>query len=62
MVRSLKMAGKKGKKNKKNLIKLVSKSGYTYYTFKNPKNVEGKLTRKKYDPKERKHVEFNEKK
>jgi large subunit ribosomal protein L33 len=52
----------KGKKKKKTMIKLVSESGYIYYTFKNPKNVEGKLALKKFDPKLRKHVVFNEKK
>jgi len=53
----------KGKKKKKiNLIKLISASGYTYHTYKNPKNTEGKLVLKKYDPNVKKHVEFTEKK
>ena len=56
------MASKGKKKKKKNLVKLVSESGYIYYTFKNPKNVEGKLSIKKFDPKQRKHLVFTEKK
>lgn len=56
------MASKGKKKKKTNMVKLVSESGYTYHTFKNPKNTEGKLSLKKYDPKIRKHVIFTEKK
>lgn len=56
------MAAKKGKKKKKTLIKLISASGYTYHSYKNPKNTEGKLELKKYDPKTRKHEKFVEKK
>lgn len=57
------MAGKGKKKKKKTMIKLVSsESSYIYYTYKNPKNTEGKLSIKKFDPKLRKHVVFNEKK
>ncbi len=51
-----------GKKKKKKLVKLVNKeTGYIYYSTKNPK-LEGKLTRKKYDPTLRKHVMFTESK
>ncbi len=56
------MAAKGKKKKKSNLVKLVSESGYTYNTYKNPKNTEGKLVVKKYDPKVRKHAVFTEKK
>jgi large subunit ribosomal protein L33 len=52
----------KGKKKKKTQIKMVSESGFIYYTNKNPKNTEGKLELKKYDPVLRKHVIFKEKK
>ena len=42
------------------LIRLVSTAdtGYFYTTAINPKNIEGKLSRTKYDPKIRKHVKF----
>jgi large subunit ribosomal protein L33 len=44
------------------LIKLVSsaQTGYYYVTKKNPKTKTEKLAMKKYDPKVRKHVIFNE--
>lgn len=51
------MAGK-GKSIK---VKLVSASGYFYTTTKNPKMAH-KLKLRKYDPKTRKHEEFEEKK
>jgi len=46
------------------IIKLESTAGtgYFYTIMKNRKNQTGKLKRKKYDPKIRKHVEFVEKK
>ncbi len=45
-------------------IRLVSTAGtgYTYYTTKNKRTQPGKLKLKKYDPRARKHVEFEEKK
>lgn len=44
------------------LIKLVSSAntGFYYVTKKNPKTKTEKLAMKKYDPKVRKHVVFNE--
>ena len=44
------------------LIKLVSSAatGFYYVTKKNPKTKTEKLSFKKYDPKVRKHVVFNE--
>lgn len=44
------------------LIKLVSEAGTGFYYVKkkNPKKVTKKLAFKKYDPKVRKHVMFNE--
>ena len=51
-------------KKKKNriLIKLESseKTGYFYITTKNKKSKDKKLSVKKYDPKLRRHVIFNE--
>jgi large subunit ribosomal protein L33 len=46
------------------LVKLVSSegSGYFYVRGKNPKKTTAKLKFRKYDPKLRKHVEFDEKK
>ena len=43
-------------------IKLVSTAdtGFYYVTKKNPRNQTEKLTFRKYDPKVRKHVDFNE--
>ena len=52
------------KKNntKRKIIALVSQlSGHrTYVTRKNTANTPGKLTLRKYDPKLRKHVKYNE--
>ena len=49
---------------KKNLvlIRMVSSAdtGYFYVTKKNPKKQAEKLKLRKYDPKARKHVLFNE--
>ena len=44
------------------LIKLVSTAdtGYYYVTKKNSRTMTEKLTKKKYDPIARKHVEFRE--
>lgn len=44
------------------LVKLVSSAdtGFYYVTKKNPKTKTEKLSFKKYDPKARKHVVFNE--
>lgn len=44
------------------LVKLVSSAdtGFYYVTKKNPKTKTEKLSLKKYDPKVRKHVVFNE--
>jgi large subunit ribosomal protein L33 len=44
------------------LIRLVSsaKTGYFYVTSKNPRTKTEKLALKKYDPKVRKHVLFEE--
>ena len=44
------------------LIKLVSSAdtGFYYVAKKNPKKQTGKLSFRKYDPKARKHVVFNE--
>ncbi len=46
------------------LIKLVSSAGtgFFYVKKKNPKKMTNKLSFRKYDPKVRKHVEFNEQK
>ena len=46
----------------RDLIRLVSSAGtgHTYYTSKNKRTMPDKLVLKKYDPKVRKHVEFNE--
>ena len=43
-------------------IKLLSTAGtgFFYVTKKNPRNMEGKMVVKKYDPVARKHVEFKE--
>ena len=43
-------------------IKLVSTAGtgYYYVTRKNPRTLTEKLTKKKYDPVVRKHVDFKE--
>lgn len=43
-------------------IKLVSTAGTCHYytTTKNKRNMQGKLTRKKFDPVVRKHVEYKE--
>ena len=43
-------------------IKLASTAdtGFFYVTKKNPRNTEGKMAMKKYDPVARKHVEFKE--
>ncbi len=43
-------------------VKLVSTAdtGYYYVTKKNSRTMTEKLTRKKYDPVARKHVEFKE--
>lgn len=48
------------KSNKRELIRLVStaKTGYFYTTSK--KRGAEKMTRKKYDPRINKHVEFKE--
>lgn len=45
-------------------IRLVSTAGtgYTYYTTKNKRTTPGKISMKKYDPRARKHVLFEEKK
>lgn len=45
-------------------IKLVSTAdtGYFYVTKKNSRTMTDKLTKKKYDPVARKHVEFKESK
>ena len=46
---------------KDKLIKITNKStGSIYLTRKNKKKVERKIKLKKYDPKLRKHVDFNE--
>ena len=46
------------------LIKLVSSAGtgFFYVRKKNPRKATEKLKFMKYDPKARKHVEFNEQK
>jgi large subunit ribosomal protein L33 len=46
------------------LIKLVSTAdtGHYYTTSKNPKLSKEKLTKKKYDPVVRKHVDYKESK
>jgi large subunit ribosomal protein L33 len=43
-------------------VKLVSTAdtGYYYVTKKNSRTMTDKLTRKKYDPVAKKHVEFKE--
>ena len=43
-------------------IKLVSTAGtgYYYVTKKNPRTLTEKMTKRKYDPVARKHVEFKE--
>ena len=45
-------------------VKLVSSAdtGYYYVTKKNSRTMTEKLTRKKYDPVAKKHVEFKESK
>ncbi len=45
-------------------IKLVSSAdtGYFYVTKKNSRTMTDKLTKKKYDPVAKKHVEFKESK
>jgi large subunit ribosomal protein L33 len=45
-------------------IRMISSAGTGYFivTTKNPKNVTEKLAFKRYDPKVRKHVLFNESK
>ena len=45
-------------------IKLVSSAdtGFYYVTKKNSRTMTGKLSKKKYDPIARKHVEFRESK
>lgn len=45
-------------------VKLVSTAdtGYFYVTKKNSRTMTEKLTRKKYDPVAKKHVEFKESK
>ena len=52
------------KKSKNLLVKLVSTAGTGYYLVKrrNPKTLTEKLSFRKYDPRVRKHVEFNEEK
>lgn len=46
---------------KREKIKLKSaESDFHYYTVKNKTNTADRLTRKKYDPVIRKHVEFKE--
>ena len=52
-----------GKKNT-NLVRLVSSEGSGYFFIKkrNPKQLKNKLCFRKYDPKLRKHIIFNEKK
>lgn len=44
------------------MIRLISSAGtgYTYYTNKNKRTQPEKIELKKYDPKVRKHVVFNE--
>jgi large subunit ribosomal protein L33 len=44
------------------LVKLESSAGtgYFYVKKKNPKNQTGKMSFRKYDPRVRKHVVFNE--
>lgn len=46
------------------LIRLVSSAGtgHFYTTAINPKNIEGKVSLMKYDPKVRKHVTYNQEK
>ena len=43
-------------------VRLVSEegTGYFYVTKKNTKNMTGKMSVRKYDPKARKHVLFKE--
>lgn len=50
------------KKGARDKIKMVStaNTGFFYTTKKNRKTATGKLERKKYDPKVRKHVIFKE--
>ncbi len=50
------------KKNKSFLVKLSSTAGTGYYLIKkrNPKTMPEKLSFRKYDPKIRKHVKFQE--
>lgn len=50
------------KKGKREIIKLRSSenNGVYYTTIKNKQNTAGKLKRKKYDKKLRKHVVFEE--
>jgi large subunit ribosomal protein L33 len=49
-------------KSNRELIKLESTAGtgYFYVTSKNRKTAKEKLVKKKYDPIERKHVDFKE--
>jgi len=52
------MASKKGSKE---IIKLENKeTGYFYTVTKNNKTATGKISRRKYDPKLRKHVKMTE--
>jgi large subunit ribosomal protein L33 len=52
------MASKKGSKE---IVKLENKeTGYYYTVTKNNKTATGKIKRRKYDPKLRKHVEMTE--
>ncbi|MBQ6027724.1 MAG: 50S ribosomal protein L33 [Alphaproteobacteria bacterium] len=52
------MASKKGSKE---IIKLENKeTGYFYTVVKNTKTATGKVSRRKYDPKLRKHVKMTE--
>lgn len=44
------------------MLKSTAGTGYFYVADKNKKLAEGKLAFKKYDPKARKHVLFEEKK
>jgi len=47
--------------SKREFVKLKSsKSTYFYYTTKNKTKTPGRITKKKYDPTIREHVEFKE--
>ena len=50
------------KKGPVTLIRIVSSegTGFFYVTKKNPRNITGKMSFRKYDPVVRKHVEFVE--